>query len=332
MVDTGPNFIYVGLAHEAAYSLPSRLPKFSERHIRWHSVDSLRYYVQQELPLLVEISSATKKNNFVVYNCSWSSVASKNTWTVSYRYSEFVDFRTKLDDQWTCHDAKCPGSCQAIRDIVSTYFPKKRLAINSASAGAITSRKNKFEFVLTHLLRSVLLPGSAMKCMHAREHLPDNVFEFLGVKDPADKRSLLQIFVDNYQLVVAEKKNQSDVRDNKQPNEVVGNSTQCTICLTNVEMNTEHQHEGSEKTATDSYDAPIILPCNHSFHRKCIFQWLQFEFHCPVCRVEICSNGFTNNCRPNRHVQWWLSDFEEDILLASTNQDDANTIRCTSSC
>ncbi|OWZ02860.1 RING finger ubiquitin ligase [Phytophthora megakarya] len=144
-----------------------------------------------------------------------------------------------------------------------------------------------------------------MKCMHAREHLPDNVFEFLGVKDPADKRSLLQIFVDNYQLVVAEKKNQSDVRDNKQPNEVVGNSTQCTICLTNVEMNTEHQHEGSgdnPKTATDSCDAPIILPCNHSFHRKCIFQWLQFEFHCPVCRALVLGfiNTVVNMCFMNR--------------------------------
>ncbi|KAG7383724.1 hypothetical protein PHYPSEUDO_003339 [Phytophthora pseudosyringae] len=299
-------------------SIPRRTPGASKRHLRWFSVDNLRFHEQKELPLLVNVSSTSMEEDFVVYHCTVSSVTSKKTWSMSYRYSEFLEFRAKLDDQWTCHDVNCSGSCQALRDVVSAYFPKKRLAVLSTNHGAIASRKKKFEFVLIHLLRTVLLPGSVMKCRHARQNLPANVFEFLGVEDAGDRRSLLQIFADNCSTA---SENSAD------------DTTQCMVCLDNVGLQ-QHDAGGSDTDDDDSDvdgsqitpnrsdedNAQTVLPCAHTFHRKCIFEWLLFAFHCPVCRAGLCPNAFTSNLRPKTHIQWWLSDFEEDLLVPSTAQ------------
>ncbi|KAH7472656.1 uncharacterized protein KRP23_9642 [Phytophthora ramorum] len=274
-----------------------RIPA-KDRH-QWHSLSKLRLHVQHELPLVVRVSSASMETDCVVYNCTVSSATTKRTWTISYRYSKFVDFRAKLEDLWTCHDANCAGSCQALRDIVSIYFPKKRLRIISTRTGTITSRKSKFELVLTHLLRSVLLPGSAMKCLQARQNLPINLFDFLGVKNDSDRRSLLQIFVDNSQVVVS-KSNPSLHPPNT-------TSVGCMICLCDVDL--QHGHQQCDNSL-------IVLRCEHAFHRQCIFQRLLFETYCPVCRMRVCPNAVTNYCRPNHQAQWWLSDFDEDILHA----------------
>ncbi|OWZ03308.1 LOW QUALITY PROTEIN: hypothetical protein PHMEG_00024987 [Phytophthora megakarya] len=274
------------------HALPNSIPSDS-KNIRY-SLASLRFLEQSDLPLLVDVSSTTKQANVVVYNCILTSVTTKTTWTVSYRYSEFDTFRAKIENEWTCHDPKCSGSCQALRDIISAFFPKKRLSIMSSNQGTITSRKKKFELkrlsimssnqgtitsrkkkfelVLIHLLRSVLLPGSAMKCRYARQHLQNNVFEFLGVKDAVDRRSVLQIFIDDHQVDAAMKKNKS----NSNPK---SNTAQCTVCLNNLEVETD----GSESDT--SYDgdnvkfvpdndlakSQILLPCKHSFHRNFIY-------------------------------------------------------------
>ncbi|KAH7464807.1 hypothetical protein KRP22_012628 [Phytophthora ramorum] len=277
-----------------------------------YSLKMLRQYIPQELPLLVHVSSTSMEADHVVYNCTLSSLTTNNTWTVSYRYSEFVDFRGKLEDTWTCHDRKCSGSCQAVREYVSACFPKKRLAVMSTSPGTISSRKNKFENVLMHMLRCVLLPGSAMKCFHARRNLPTNLFKFLGVKNDADRRSLLQVFIDNYQAALSEG-NEASLTDSFHSNastvDSAPESPQCMICLFDVDMEHEHQPEGAEGD-----NSPIVLPCKHAFHRECISEWLLFEVHCPLCRVRVCPNAVTNYCRPKDHVLWWLGDFEEDPL------------------
>ncbi|GLE00883.1 hypothetical protein PINS_up009680 [Pythium insidiosum] len=69
----------------------------------------------------------------------------------------------------------------------------------STSSSVVEDRKRKLENVLLHLLRCVLLPGSAMTCITARHNLPPQLFEFLGVECAEDRRSLLQIYVDNQQ-------------------------------------------------------------------------------------------------------------------------------------
>eukprot|EP00644_Phytophthora_capsici_P007731 jgi/Phyca11/554349/estExt2_Genewise1Plus.C_PHYCAscaffold_610044 len=271
------------------------IPKNSKRY----SLGDLRRLELKDLPLLIDISPRTERP---IYSFTLTSVTSTKTWTISYRYSEFETFRTNLEGNWICHDSNCSGSCQALREIVSFLFPKKRLPFLSSTQGAFASRQKKLKIVLIHLLRSVLLPGSAMKCRHARQNLPSNLFRFLGVDNPDDRRSVLQIFVDSMQAGAI-----SNAKELAKAN--------CTVCLQNLQFDTENN------LRTVDTDAKIVLPCKHSFHRKCIFQWLLFEFHCPVCRTNLCPNAFTHYCRAHRsEPQWWLSVFQEDLQLTSQNE------------
>ncbi|KAL3664621.1 hypothetical protein V7S43_010370 [Phytophthora oleae] len=263
-----------------------------------HSLHSLRQHVSRDLPLRVSVSSTSVQAKSVVYNCTVSS-ASKITWIVSYRYSEFLAFRVKLEDLWTCHDSNCSGSCQALRDIVAAYFPKKWPLLFSNQV-VVAARKRKLELVLTHLLRSVLLPGSAMACLHARQNLPINVFGFLRVKSDVDRRSALQICVDNYQIAV--KKENRHAVTQRSDSKTVG----CMICLCDVDL--EHGHQQCDNSL-------VVLPCDHVFHRWCIFQRLMFTIHCPVCRMHVSPYAVTNYCHPTRNSeQWWLSDFGDTQL------------------
>ncbi|TDH72059.1 hypothetical protein CCR75_002196 [Bremia lactucae] len=289
-----------------------------------YTLKTLANCVRQELPLRVSMSSTTKKDDHVVYNCTLSSVTTKNTWCVSYRYSEFLAFRIKVEELWTCNDKNCCGSCQAIRDVLTAFFPKKRPAIISAWPTAVDHRKTKLENVLVHLLRCVLLPGSAMKCFHTRQKLPSNLFDFLGVKHDADKRSLLQIYADNHQPGIKKSATTTDLsmlehqctmkKSSTTPNlaSLAGSSPskdsphvdQCMICLDDI----THQ-------SCPNGSSSIVLQCKHAFHRECVFEWLLFQNQCPVCRSQVGPTAVTNYCRPKNQVQWWLGDFNENPLI-----------------
>ncbi|KAG6946914.1 hypothetical protein JG687_00016440 [Phytophthora cactorum] len=309
-----------------------QIAEFEKRgNCKNYTLKSLADCVRQELPLRVSVSSTTKKDDYVVYNCTVSSVTTKNAWGVSYRYSEFLAFRNKVEELWTCEDKDCCGSCQAIRDVMAAFFPKKRPAIMSTWLGAVNHRKTKLENVLVHLLRCVLLPGSAMKCFHARQKLPINLFAFLGVKHDADKRSLLQVFVDNHQPGIKKSATITDLsmlehqstmkKSSTTPNlsslamsttsSDSANVDQCMICLDDVDLDTSHQ-------IGLNGNSPIVLQCKHAFHRECIFEWLLFQYQCPVCRAQVGPSAVTNYCRPKNQVQWWLGDFREDPLNSVT--------------
>lgn len=288
------------------------------KKVKNFTVKMLEKGVRQELPLDVHLTSAAVEDDHVLYTCTMSSLTSKSSWEVSYRFSEFLAFRNKIEELWTCHSPKCAGSCEAIRDYLALCFPKKRLVLSSSSR-TIAERKEKLELVLLHLLRCVLFPGSAMKCFHARRKLPTHVFKFLGVVDRADRRSLLQIFVDNYQQQVSHRDSASTLSTDSElidsfhssASTWSTDSSQCVICLEDVDC--EHEHDD---TSCDDNDA-IVLPCNHAFHRECIFEWLLFQFHCPLCRKQIGPDAVTNYCKAKGHVQWWLGEFEESPLEAS---------------
>ncbi|KAG1687767.1 hypothetical protein DVH05_004636 [Phytophthora capsici] len=280
------------------------IPKNSKRY----SLGDLRRLESKDLPLLIDIAPRTERP---IYSFTLTSVTSTKTWTISYRYSEFETFRTNLEDNWICHDSNCSGSCQALREIVSFLFPKKRLPFLSSTQGAFASRQKKFKIVLIHLLRSVLLPGSVMKCCHARQNLPSNLFQFLGVDNPDDRRSVLQIFVDNMQAGAI-----SNAKELASAN--------CTVCLENVQFETEDSdtdHSDEEDNKVELFkntkdDSRIVLPCQHSFHRNCIFEWVLSESKCPVCRASIVPNATASYCRStHNHSQWWMSDLERDLKL-----------------
>ncbi|OWZ22282.1 hypothetical protein PHMEG_0003034 [Phytophthora megakarya] len=295
-----------------------------------YTLKTLADCILQELPLRVAVSSTIKKENYVVYNCTVSSVTTKNAWGVSYRYSEFLAFRTMVEELWTCEDKDCCGSCQAIRDVMAAFFPKKRPLTMSMWSSVVDKRKTKLENVLVHLLRCVLLPGSAMKCFHARQKLPTNLFEFLGVKHDADKRSLLQVFVDNHQPGIKKSATTTDLTMLEHQSSMKKSSTapnlsslvpatvdsadaaQCMICLDEVDLDTTQQ------TGING-SSPIVLQCKHAFHRECIFEWLLFQYQCPICRAQVGPSAVTNYCRPKNQIQWWLGDFKGNPLNSTMN-------------
>ncbi|EEY54247.1 uncharacterized protein PITG_07850 [Phytophthora infestans T30-4] len=286
------------------YAPLAQFPLGQAPPLSFAAIKMLRRAVPQQLPLQFRVESTTAETSFVVYTCTVSSVTTSNSWGVSYRYSEFATFIKKIQEQCTCQSSKCCGSCAAIREFLWACFPQKRLAILSKSPRAIADRKNKFEIVMQYLLRCVLLPGSAMKCAHTRRNLPPELFEFLGVQNEADKRSLLQVFVDNYQGAALS----TCSRDSSPSNaSTVGTieATQCTICLDEVACDDRSLRPNSS----------IVLSCQHAFHRECIFEWLLFQFHCPLCRARVGPSAVASYCRVKNHTfQWWLSKFDENPL------------------
>jgi hypothetical protein len=277
------------------------------------AVKMLSQSVRQQLPLQFRAAATTTDQDFVVYHCDVSSVTTGNSWSVAHRYSEFAAFSKEVEDHATCQDNKCSGSCEAIREFLWACFPHKRLPILSKSARTIADRKNKFETVVQYLLRCVLLPGSAMKCLHLRQNLPTKLFKFLGVQSEADKRSLLQVFVDNCQGAASQCSEMALRESFHSTASTVDSieSTQCMICLEDVELDSDDEDCCHGPTSS------IVLPCQHAFHRECIFEWLLFQFHCPVCRARVGPPAVASYCQEKNHTfQWWLSDFEEDPLTA----------------
>ncbi|KAJ0393274.1 hypothetical protein P43SY_001093 [Pythium insidiosum] len=294
-------------------------------------------YRQQGLPLDVRVDATSLVDGHVVYHCTMESVVTKRSWVVSYRYSEFHAFKSRVDELYTCHSSKCAGSCQAIRDYMTACFPRKRVML-STSSSVVEDRKRKLENVLLHLLRCALLPGSAMTCITARHNLPPQLFEFLGVECAEDRRSLLQIYVDNQQELLKPRSSSSSfgTSSSSSSSDAYESSSEpatpasyastwdfeddstCVICLDDLAT---HDDESSCCAhASPKASSTVTLPCHHSFHRECVFEWLLFQFHCPLCRSRIGPQAVTNYCRPKGCSLWWLGEFEEDPLALSGSQ------------
>uniref|UniRef100_H3GXA8 RING-type domain-containing protein n=1 Tax=Phytophthora ramorum TaxID=164328 RepID=H3GXA8_PHYRM len=296
-----------------------------------YTLKMLRQCAGSELPLRVKVTSTKADEGHAVYHFATTSVTSMNTWHASYRYSEVLAFRNHVEEEWTCHDDKCSGSCESLRDLIEASFPRKGLGILSTWTHTVEDRKLKFKNVLIHLLRSVLLPGSTMKCFHARQHLPKHLFAFLGVEADADKRTLLQVYVDNHQGGIKKSATTADLSKLAHKSSVKKSATtsdlasmsvtvsatapsepsQCMVCLEDVGLHVDGEgaHNG---------EARVELQCKHAFHRECIFEWLTFQYHCPVCRAQVGPSAMTNYCRPKNQMQWWLGNFNEDPLEADT--------------
>ena len=49
------------------------------------------------------------------------------------------------------------------------------------------------------------------------------------------------------------------------------NDKECAICLKKIALNKNHK---------------VLDKCNHSFHIKCINEWLENNNNCPICRIK----------------------------------------------
>lgn len=55
------------------------------------------------------------------------------------------------------------------------------------------------------------------------------------------------------------------------PDRLARGSNSCLVCLSDF----------------DEGETCCVLPCQHGFHRKCVFQWLKISGTCPVCRQSV---------------------------------------------
>lgn len=262
------------------------------------------------LSLNVAITDTSVEDDHVVYHCEVSNAINTESWTVSHRYNEFDAFKNDITESALCTSSKCCGACEAVRDYLAACFPKKRL-LWSTSQDAIEERTQKFESMLLHLLRCVLLPGKVMKCLSARQHLPPKLYEFLGVQNPLHRRSVLQIFVDNYQSNLSSHlmtfQSKSDGYDN----------SHCSICMEDVDACENPlmtlSHSVKQTDLTDETKV-VALPCSHIFHRGCVFEWLLFQSHCPLCRARIGQSTTSGvfSCRSKKADPWDRNTSKEE--------------------
>jgi len=45
---------------------------------------------------------------------------------------------------------------------------------------------------------------------------------------------------------------------------------------------------------------PVVLPCNHTFGRNCLYEWLKSNSTCPLCRQRLSDEGESTNSAPQR--------------------------------
>ncbi|RLM69288.1 hypothetical protein C2845_PM17G02020 [Panicum miliaceum] len=55
----------------------------------------------------------------------------------------------------------------------------------------------------------------------------------------------------------------------------------CAICL--QDLDPHHAHPGP------AAETPRLraMPCSHTFHQRCIFEWLRRNAVCPLCRHQL---------------------------------------------
>nr|CCA19824.1 conserved hypothetical protein [Albugo laibachii Nc14] len=257
------------------------------------------------VPLRVTVTQDPIHHDEDMFTCHVSNVTDPHhLWKVTHSSHEFEALKDDIVDHATCQNSSCSGSCEAIRDYLTTCFPKKRF-LGIRHRHRLEERKQRYESMLMHLLRCVLLPGSAMRCYTSRKSLPPKLYQFLQVDDAKDRRSLLQIFVDNHQ------QNTSSQSSSTSSDLDGYDNSNCTICMDSLQQG----HSQDEGTFEDeSETATVSFPCGHLFHRECIFEWLLFQFHCPLCRSRVGPKAVKSYCCAKRSIQWWLGDFEHDPL------------------
>lgn len=305
-----------------------RTPRSSWSTSKMHAwpANRLRQGFRSDLPLDVHVTFVTlAKDQHAVYHMTVSSAVTRRVWTISYRYSEFCAFRDVLEAECTCHDDQCRGSCRAVRECCRECFPRKRW-LGSASHHAIQERKHKFESLLLHLIRTVMLPGNALKCPVARRNLPRLVFRFLQVTNKLDRRSVLQMYVDDMQSMLKESTSFCPTNTFGRASLTSTASTvsfedaaSCVICVDEDEDPVAEEPSEQYCCEHDS-DATIVLPCHHAFHRECIFDWLLFEFTCPLCRMPVGPKANTWFCCPGTQTQWWLGSFHDYAVVTRPSQ------------
>ena len=124
---------------------------------------------------------------------------------------------------------------------------------------------------------------------------------FLGIEDIADKRSLLQVYVDNHQSGMKKSASHTGLSSLDQHSSIMKtmSSMKKSATMTKLApMELDTQEKGTVSTIegpqcmiylkdeedhmhVEGPQGLMTLPCKSSFHCKCIFEWQLFQYHCP---------------------------------------------------
>ena len=196
--------------------------------------------------------------------------------------------------------------------------------------GAINHRKVKLENVLVYLLRCILLQchevlSCATKatvqclrvsCRQARCRQALTSASFCGQPPAWHKKSATATDLSMLECQSTMKKSSTTSNlaslDSSTSSGDATDGDHCMICLDNVRSTAFNEVNTS---CNDS--SPIVLQCKHAFHRKCIFEWLLFQYECALCRAQVGPTAVINYCRLKNQVQWWLGDFKEEPLTSA---------------
>ena len=88
---------------------------------------------------------------------------------------------------------------------------------------------------------------------------PDNILNFEPVPTPLKNYNLIQDSI------------LSDLKKNNHHNDKLILNDQCSICLENF----------------NDCDNVSILPCNHVYHKNCIYRWFNNNNQCPLCKTNL---------------------------------------------
>lgn len=98
-------------------------------------------------------------------------------------------------------------------------------------------------------------------------------------------------------------------------------SDQCAVCL--------------EKRCNT-----LLLPCSHQFHARCIIQWTERQFSCPLCRSEITHFVPLRDCKSKHETDFariWENHYitpprkQPDVLIKTKPVQMTNTLKRTRS-
>uniref|UniRef100_M4BB81 PX domain-containing protein n=1 Tax=Hyaloperonospora arabidopsidis (strain Emoy2) TaxID=559515 RepID=M4BB81_HYAAE len=237
----------------------------------------------------------------MAYNCTVSSVTTRTRWRVSYRYSEFLALRKKVEDLWTCKAKEWSGSCQAIRDATAAFFSKETPsndleAVSSDQTSSSEARKRAGAFAPTcpvarecNEVRSCAseTTASSVQVPWCQTQSPVGYQELggchgrlhAGASKPDEEK------VNFLSLVVSTSKNVYRRW-----------SDGCRPSMLAVAIAQFYCSANTPSTAS------------------------AFQYDCPVCRAQVGVSAVANYCRPKNQVQWWLTDFKENPLNSAALQ------------
>jgi hypothetical protein len=123
----------------------------------------------------------------------------------------------------------------------------------------------------------------------------------ITIKSPGDNgftlKQLLLIIKNVYEYIYSEEERTASVRN-------FTYKKICNLCLFNKKINELLIPTVLEEECCICYDIEeekgLKLPCEHSFHEKCINKWIENSLTCPLCRKNI------NNCE-NCHGEGFIT-------------------------